>query len=268
MTAARSAGLVSAGGTGLSVLRRLPAALATLGPVKAASFRVARRIANSLGAGFPVRGYSALEPCALIWVAVPEPMLDRVIGDLMAHIRVEGKIVVLYGAARDSPGPSALRAAAARVASFHAVDKTGGSILVAEGHAQAIRSLRRLARAGKRKLIEIRPASKPLYFAGLHLASHLVPRWIGAAVESLRAAGFSRPDATRLVETLATRAVRTYVKAGRNAWSRRTAYQLRRALDRDMDALRAADPHVAVLFAEGIASAVGYFESAPAGRRL
>jgi len=47
----RVTGLVSAGGISESFLQRMPVLLGALGPVKAASFPVARRIVN-----FPPRG--------------------------------------------------------------------------------------------------------------------------------------------------------------------------------------------------------------------
>src|SRR5580704_9596730 len=92
---ARAAGLISAGGVAQSFLVRLPSLLASIGPVKAASLRVARRISNSLCVGHAVEHYSDLEKCRLIWIAVPDAALDRVMHDLALHVPAAGKMVVL-----------------------------------------------------------------------------------------------------------------------------------------------------------------------------
>jgi len=51
MNVRKLAGLVGAGGVGRSFLARMPALLERIGPVKGASLRVSRRIANGLRAG-------------------------------------------------------------------------------------------------------------------------------------------------------------------------------------------------------------------------
>lgn len=252
MRAKRAAGLITAGGIGHSFLSRMPRLLAEVGPVKAASFRVARRIVNSLHAGHAVRDYSGLELCRLIWLAVPEPMLDRAIRELASRGWLEGRMVVLCDSARDSGALGSLHEKGARVASLDALPESDERTLVAEGHADALRELRRLAAAEKRTLIEIQTDCKALYVAGVHLASHLVLPWIGAAVESLRAAGFSRIAATRAVEGMSTHALRAYTKAGRKAWSFTAVESVR--------AIRGADPRLAKLYAEGVAIALRYFQ--------
>ena len=85
MKADRGAGLVMAGGVNHSFVSRMPVLLRDLGPVKGASLRVARRIVNTMRAGFAVADYAALEPCGLIWLAVPDAMLDKVAKDLAAQ---------------------------------------------------------------------------------------------------------------------------------------------------------------------------------------
>jgi len=260
MTPKRVAGLVGAGGVAQSFVAYLPRLLAAVGPVKATSFRVARRIANALRAGHAVEDYSALDQCDLIWVVVPESALDRVVRDLAAQVRVDGKMIVLCGSARDSFWPTALRSRGARMASLNVMEGEQRT-LVAEGHPDVLRVLRSLAAAEKRKLIEIRPASKPVYFAGVCLAANLVLPWIAGAVECLRAAGFSRAEATGAVGALGTQALRAYARAGPKAWSRVTAHRLRRAVDHDLDTIQATDPRLAALFAAGVEQALRYFKN-------
>src|SRR5271169_3509180 len=101
MKVRKLAGLVGAGGVGRSFLARMPALLGRLGPVKGTSLRVARRIANGIKGGTGVGDYEALEPCELIWLAVPESALDAIGAELASAISMEGKIVVLCDAMRD-----------------------------------------------------------------------------------------------------------------------------------------------------------------------
>jgi len=251
----KATGLVIAGGLDHSFVTRMPALVRALGPVKGASLRVARRIVNTLRAGFAVADYAALEPCSLIWIAVPESMLDQVAQDLAARTPLEGKMIVLCGSTRESTWPGPLRAVRASVASLNVIDGT----LVAEGDARTIRELGRLAAAERLKLIELQPGSKPLFFVGIHLATHLLLPWIAAAVESLRAAGFSRAEATLAVENMGARSLRAYAKAGRKAWSPAAAPELHRALENS----RSLDPELAAMYAEGIRQALRYFEKNP-----
>ncbi len=253
-------GLVGAGGVSRSFLARLPVLLANLGPVKAASLRVARRLVNSLRAGRAVADYSALGPCDLIWIAVPDSMLLSVVSELAAQVPIQGKMVVVCGSTRDSLWPSPLGTGHARVASLNAIEESGERAFISEGHPDVMRELRRLAAAEQRKLIPIRPAAKALYLAGINFATCLVLPWIAAAVESLRAAGFSRAEATSVVATLGARSLRAYGKSGRKAWSPRAAPELHRAVERDLEIIRSVDPRLAILYAEGIEQALSYFE--------
>jgi predicted short-subunit dehydrogenase-like oxidoreductase (DUF2520 family) len=258
-TGQRRAGLISAGGVAQSFLIRLPLLLAGVGPVKAASFRVARRLSNTLRAGHAVDQYSELEKCRLIWIAVPDASLDRVACDMVLQIVMPGKMIVLCGSDFDSLRPSPLSAAGARIATLNVMD--GGSrILIGEGHPAVMRELRRMAIGEKRKLIEIQPGTKCLFLAAVHLSTRLVLPWIAAALESFRAAGFSRAEAARAVEYLGSGALHSYCKAGRKAWSSAASAELRHALDRDIETIREADAHLAALYASGIAQALRYFD--------
>ncbi len=253
-------GLIGAGGVTRSFLSRMPALLGRIGPVKAVSFRVARRIANALRAGKAAQSYQDLAPCAQIWIGVPDASLDTVFRDLAASISLTRKIVVLCGSTRDSFWPSPILAKGALVATLNCVEESNEKLFVAEGDPAAMKELRRAVALDKRRLIELRAASKALYLSGTHLASHLLLPWIAGSVESLREAGFSRVEATRLAHALGTRALRAYVKAGPKAWSPSHAQRLLHSVARDLDTIRGADPRLAALYAEGVDQALRYFE--------
>jgi hypothetical protein len=247
------AGLICAGGVSKSFIARLPALLRTVGPVKATSLRVARRIANSLRAGHPVEDYATLNRCALIWIALPEAALDRVLRELSSEISISGKMMVICGTARSSTG---LCAGSATLDAIPGDEHT----LVAEGDADALRELRRLASAERRRLIEIPAAAKSSYLAGVHLASDLLLPYVDAAVEMLRASGFSRSQATQIAEGLGTGVLRAYAKAGRKAWSGAMTLDLRGSRERDLGAIRGADPIRGALYERGIEQALEYFK--------
>jgi hypothetical protein len=255
-------GLIGVGAASRSYLARMPSVLARLGPVKAGSFQVARRLANSLRAGHAVSHYSALEFCPVICVFEPEAALDRVLRDLSSQMPVHRTMIILCECTRDSLSPSPLRTSGARIASLNVVEESQDQLFVAEGHADTLKVLDRLLAAEKRKLIYVPPAAKPLYFAGVHLAKYLLLPAIAASVESLRAAGFPRAQATRVAEALANRAVASYGKAGTKAWNPNVEVDLRRSLEHDAETLRESDPRRAAVYAEGIRTALAYFRPA------
>jgi len=251
MKVQKTAGLVGAGGVSRSFLARMPALLERLGPVKGASYQVSCRIANGLRAGVGVRSYRALQGCDLIWIAVPENMLDSIAKRLAAELRLDGTIVVLCDVLRDSLWPSQLRTSGARLASLNCVPASEERVFSAEGHPAAVSRLRRLLALDSRKLIPLYPASKPLYLSGLYMGGHLLLPWMAGAVVSLRAAGFSRAEAMRTVQALATRVLHAYAKAGDKAWNQAAAEKLHHAIERDVDVLRVTDPRLAMLYADG-----------------
>ena len=259
MKVRKFAGLVGAGGVGRSFLARMPALLERIGPVKGASLRVSRRIANGLRAGTGVADYTPLQTCELIWIAVPEPALDRISAELAGAISLKGKTVILCDVMRDSFSASPLRTAGAHVAAINCVPETSEQVFVAEGHPKALAQLRRLLTLERRKLIELRPAAKSLYLCGVHLSAHMLLPWIAGAVESLRAAGFSREEAAGVVEVIGTKALRAYRKAGPKAWKRASSERLHRAITEDLAAIRLTDPKLAVLCAEGLEMTLGFF---------
>jgi hypothetical protein len=258
-------GLVAAGGVSQSFLARLPGFMAHLGPIKATSFRAARRIALSLRRGHAASHYSMLEPCSAIWIFVPELSVERVVSDLVAQTPIHRTMVVLVGLVRDSLTPSPLQRAGARVATLNVVEGSGERSFVAEGHRDTMRMLTKLFAADKKKLIELAPAAKPFYFAGLQFSSSLLLPLISAAVESFRAAGFRQTDALAVAGSLSVQAAYSYEKSGRKAWNRSLTAAVREALQNDIAALRETDPRLAEAYAEGLRQAIEYFDR-PAAR--
>jgi hypothetical protein len=252
-------GLVTAGSVNQSFLARMPALLAQIGPVKASSSQAARHVAKSLRAGYAVTHYSALELCPLIWVAVPEASLDRIVRDLAAQMPVHRTMIVICGCDRESSWPDALRRAGARIATLNAVDDPRASTFVAEGHPDTLRAIRRVVMNDKRRLIQLNPSSKPLFIAAAQLSTDLVLPWMDAAVDALRAAGFSRSEATEVTGSWVKRSLRLYDNSGPKAWNRHAAARAKRALDRGLGGIGNQEPQVAALYSEGLRLALAHF---------
>jgi hypothetical protein len=253
-------GLVAAGGVSQSFLARMPGVLSHLGPIKAGTFRNARRIANSLRRGQATSHYSTLEACSLIWISVPEQCLDRVLRDLSAQTPIHRTMVVLVGVMRDSLWPNPLLSLGARLATLNVVEGTRERNFVGEGHPDTMRLLRRLFSAEKKKLIELAPTAKPFFFAGVQLSTSLLLPWISASVESLRTAGFRQSDALAVAGSLGVQALYVYEKTGRKIWNRKLAKQLKLALEKEVEPLRKGDPRLAEVYAEGLRKTLEFFE--------
>jgi len=167
---------------------------------------------------------------------------------------------------QDSRRPSTLLRAGARVATLNVVDGSGERTFVAEGHPDTMRVLQTIFNAEKKKLIEIAPAAKPFYFAGMKLSSSLLLPLISASVESFRAAGFSQADALAVAGSLSVQAAYTYEKSGRKSWNKKLTSELRDALDHDIDALKSSDARLADAYAEGLRQALEYFDGSRIAR--
>ncbi len=237
----------------------MPALLARLGPIKAPNFRLARQISNSLHAGYAASHYSVLETCPMVCFCTPEHALDRTLREFMAQSAIRCTMVVLLGYVRDSCAASALSRAALRVASVNPVPGSEGRIFAGEGHPAALRAFRSLLAEDRCKLIELKPGTKPLFFAGLHTLAPLLLPWLAAGVECLRASGFPRARAAEIGELLAVQTVRSFAKSGTKAWNRKMAADLRHPLEQEMDAIRKRDPAFAELYEQGIRIALKRF---------
>ena len=223
-------GLIAARGVNQSFLARIPPVLQRVGPFKSSSFQVSRRLVNGLRAGIAVADYRAFEGCGLIWIAMPEDKLAATVDELARHVSLEQKMIVLCDVMKDSLRLRALRIAGARVASLNCLPACDERIFAAEGNPAVLGELRRLLRMDGRKLIELRPGSKRLYLSGVYLGMYALLPLIGAAVENLRATGFSRVEAASAVHALGTRALRAYAKVGDRAFNNTTADSLRTAI--------------------------------------
>jgi hypothetical protein len=252
-------GLVAAGGVTRSLASRLPALMARLGPVKGVSFSTARRMTASLRAGQAVANYAALADCQAIWIEVPEVELESTVRDLEAQTPIHRTVVVICGSERESTAFEVLRARSGRVATLNEAGAGMRGVYVAEGHAEAVRLIRRLVESDRQRLLELRTGSKAAYLAGVHMATELLRPWVAAAIGCLQSAGIPRPEAAALAGELAARATRSHARLGEKPWGGATEAELRRLIESRVMELRARDQRGAELYSEGLRLTLAYF---------
>lgn len=218
MKQAPSVALVGAGSVSRSFLARIPKLADQLGPVKAPSFRVARRIVNSLRFGYAVREHADLRDARLVLIAVPDCRAAATLEELGAAVPDwRDRSVVLCGSRQNSRLLAALAARGASVASLDPIPGLRHDHYAIAGDRPALARLRSLLGEDARRAIEIHPDAKERFLSALWMASSGVMPVIDAAVMNLRRAGVARRVAVPIVEELVLKSVRGYSRAGRKA---------------------------------------------------
>ena len=241
----KSVALVAAGQVSNSPIARFWLLSKMLGPVKASSFRLASRIANTLRAGYPVRDYGAFDACSLILVCVPDDAIIAVVQELAsAGLYWPDKSVVLYSASRGSGDLKKLAARGASIGSVAAVPGFQDSQYLLEGDKTAIQETAAVLESRDRRYIAIERDLKPLYLAALTCTSSLLHPLLMAASESLRIAGLTPSESIAILEKQFSQGLRAHVRGGRRAYSPPTA------LAEQLKALSSANPALAHFVAE------------------
>src|SRR5438045_4587917 len=127
-----------------SFVARLPRLTTELGPVAAQSYRLASRIVNSIGAGYPVRSYADLDVSHLILICAPHQSIASIASSLQAGLQCRGKIILLCEGAGHSLQLSELQSRGASVGSINPIPGFEGRRFVAEGNPAALREAKRL----------------------------------------------------------------------------------------------------------------------------
>ncbi|MEP7352732.1 MAG: hypothetical protein ABI824_05825 [Acidobacteriota bacterium] len=253
-------GLIGAGSVSQSLVARMPSLHVQLGPVKSQSYATAKRLTRTLCSGYPVTRYAELEMCPMIWVSVPEKDLRRVIADLAEQTPIRQTMVVLCGTERDSRWAEPLRKRGARVATLNCIGSCKHGRFVVEGHPETVRAVRKMRSEDGHKLVQIRPAAKALYQAGVYLITDALRPWVASSMDALRAAGFTRAEALAIVETFGTESLHMYGKAGGKPWKDGRERALYAGLEDRAQALRSSHPSVAQIYSEGLRVTLDYFE--------
>lgn len=239
-------GLVASGRMTDSTLRYVPQLGPAIGPVVAASKRLASRYANTLRMGRAADGVEALAPCPLVWIQAPAQGLGPVLEELArAPLDWEAKIVVLLEAELDSAFLAPLARLGACVATVTHAPLRQSTFLVAEGDVAALRALRLVWKSAGQRVVELRPGLKPAYSAGLMAAQSLAAAVAQTSLDALRLAGVDQNSAKRLTAAMVDAAIREQLTHGRRAWVSPAAEGRREATARQMRALDEANPELA-----------------------
>lgn len=212
-------GLVAEGSSSNSNLLRLPKLGEELGPVKSRVLRVARRLSNMLRAGYAVSEYEELQAARLILLHVPDREVPRIVEELCASELVLKELAFALDESwlmMDALEP--LRARGAAVATLVCVPTMHRDSFIVEGDAAAARQLRRFLERNEARALEIRPGTKPLYFAAELLAASLPVPLFAAAQEALRASGISGNNLSTLMDQMVQKMFRDFLKGSRVAW--------------------------------------------------
>jgi predicted short-subunit dehydrogenase-like oxidoreductase (DUF2520 family) len=243
MKRAKPVALVGAGNLTDSPLTRFLRRSDQLGPVKAPSFRLASRISNILRAGHPVKDYADLDPCRLILMCVPDHALPKIVSEMAASgVSWQNKSIVLCSMWLDSSHLIEFFSRGASIGSISPV--SGFEVLedfpyLVEGDRLAILEAKRLLARQRQRVIAIERSLKPFYLAALTCTGNLLLALLVAASESLRHAGLSSPMSATILEKQIGKALRSYMKSGRNI------SPPPRELSGQLRALSAADPTLA-----------------------
>jgi hypothetical protein len=209
--------LVASGKLMHSFILDLPGFREKIGPVKAASLRVASRIANTLQAGFPVSDYDALDSSSMIFICVSDEILPATIQELGdSPLDWAGRSVVLCDSPLASDSLQNLAVCGAYTASINLAPGPE-RMMLADGHRMAISGLKPVIGRAAR-LIRIQPHQKWQYYRALATASLCGPL-AALAAERFRESGLTPAQAKPVVQAIFLDAVRDYVKAGRKVLS-------------------------------------------------
>jgi len=252
--------LVCSGQVSRSFLARLPGLRENIGPVKASSIRLATRLVNSLGFGYPVASFDDLQHTHVVCLHMAPGQLQPVVAEMAtAPVSWHGKIILLCDAAWSSRALTQLAAHGAHTASLAPIEGFEEHRFLVEGDSRAVRLARRLVQGEKRRVVEVDAGGKDLFLAGLTYATSLFTPMAAASVECLKRAGMRPASAALVVERLLERSLRGFVKAGRKSWGGPLALRDEEQVRRELEALFRASPLLASHYTECAFFALQFF---------
>jgi predicted short-subunit dehydrogenase-like oxidoreductase (DUF2520 family) len=212
-------GLVVEGNATASSVLRLSYLIEVLGPVKSAGLQVARRISNFLRAGFGVSDYLELECAQLILLKLPDSEVARVVSELCeVRLPFASMSFVLCETWMTADALMPLKQRGAEVASAVNAGHRDLGCFALEGDKAAVRRMKRLLEQSGAKAIELRPGTKPLYFAADLLSTAVPIPLFQLAQQALRKSGVSGSDIAALENEWFTLLQHRVRKGARATW--------------------------------------------------
>lgn len=190
-----------------------------LGPVCAASYRVASRIANTLRAGYAVRSANELGTAPAVLVYSPPEKLNNLVALLDdAAIDWKGKALVFCDC---HAGPEIRRRFRDRGASTATAQEFGvpARLIVEGAEGAALKLAQQMARQLRLKAVAISPGSANLFDAAVTLGGAAITPLIDRVAALLRSAGMRQAEAARMASSIFERTAREYAHSGKQSWA-------------------------------------------------
>ena len=212
-------GLVVEGNATSSSILRMPSLAQELGPIKSRGLPLARRISNSLRAGYAITEYQDLQAARLILLRVPDPVAPRIVEELCGSpLPFEALAFVLCETWLPTGTLEPLRERGSAVASLVAPAASRGDCFIAEGDISAVRHIRRFLKTAEAQTVELKAGTKPLYFAAELLIRALPIPLLSAAQHAMRGSGISGNQLSALLEEMARDMFDTFSKGPHVTW--------------------------------------------------
>lgn len=211
-------GVLGAGAVSKSLVGRIPTNTRNLGPVVAASFRVASRIRNTLRAGYAARSANELDAAAVVLVHSRPDQTDLLL-DMLERAEIEwSRKAVIFCDCDDAPEVRTrlrARGASTAVAKHFGIP---GRILVA-GNGAALTAALRIAHELKLKPVAILPAATDTFDAAVTLATAAITPLIDRVAGLLRDTGIRDAEASRIASALFAQTASDYAHSGKQSWA-------------------------------------------------
>jgi predicted short-subunit dehydrogenase-like oxidoreductase (DUF2520 family) len=249
-------GLVVEGNTTASPILRLSCLVAELGPIKSAALQVARRVSNSLRAGYGVTEYEDLEAARVVLLKLPDAEVPRIVVELCAANLPFGEMsFVLCESWLTSDALTALGRRGAQIASVVNAGPLFRNCFAVEGDLPAVRKTKRLLERGGAKTVELRSGAKPIYFAANLLSTAIPIPLFQLAQHALRESGVAGNDLAMLMHDWSDLMAERVRKGGRATWGGPLAECSEDTADEHFKKLSVQDPSLAAALHEWLALA-------------
>ncbi len=244
-------GLIVEGSSTHSDVLRLPHLTEELGPIKATALRVARRLSHLLRAGYAVSDYEELQAARLILLRVPDVAAPRIVEELAAsELAFKDLSFVLCESWLRVEVLEPLKARGSSVGTLLSVPSLHRDWFVVDGETSAVRQVRRLLEHNEARACEIRAGCKQLYFAAELLMTSLTSPLFVAAQQALREGGIYGNNLTAVLEEMAQKTVRDFVKGARANLGGPLTECSPATAKAHLDALHEAQPEIAQMVDE------------------
>lgn len=259
MRAPRQVGLIVEGNSTQSVTLRITGIAEEIGPIKATTKRVARRVSNLLRTGRAIERYEDLEGCDLILMRLPDSQVKRVVAELTSsQLKLAGISFVLCESWLPSEVLNPLRKANASVATMVSIPSHRRNWFAIEGETTAGARIKRLLRKADSHGLDLKPGTKHLYFAATALAETLPRALYAAAQRAMRGSGLNGKHLYTLLEDMAQCMILDMTRGSRAGWSGPMLNCPEDIAFRHMMRLRESSPDLASFLSEQMRLAAPY----------